>query len=108
MHCTQRIRTAFVIYEMNQIQGLVLCPKENQVKLVSDNICEQTGKHCVVVSGATIALEVTKREFTEVTIGSKCYDHGCEVKRLLQELYILWLMYFDVLQVHNATNFVKK
>ncbi|KAH8863069.1 Glycerol-3-phosphate dehydrogenase 1-like protein [Schistosoma japonicum] len=75
-------------YFISFCKGLVLCPEENQVKLVSDIIREQTGKRCVVVSGATTALEVAQRQFTEVTIGSKSYDHGCEVKKLLQTDYL--------------------
>nr|CAH8873084.1 unnamed protein product [Trichobilharzia regenti] len=65
-------------------KGLILCPEENRIKLVSDVIREQTGKSCVVVIGATTAVEVAKQHFTEATIGSKNLTYAHEVKRLLQ------------------------
>ncbi|KAH9589904.1 glycerol-3-phosphate dehydrogenase, variant 5 [Schistosoma haematobium] len=73
-------------YFVSFCKGLVLYSEENRVKLVSDMIREQTGKSCVVVSGATTAIEIAEQQFTEVTIGAKNYDHGSEVKRLLQIL----------------------
>uniref|UniRef100_A0A3Q0KSF8 Glycerol-3-phosphate dehydrogenase [NAD(+)] n=1 Tax=Schistosoma mansoni TaxID=6183 RepID=A0A3Q0KSF8_SCHMA len=75
-------------YFVSFCKGLVLYSEENRVKLVSDMIREQTGKSCVVVSGATTAIEIAEQQFTEVTIGAKNYDHGSEVKRLLQTDYL--------------------
>ncbi|CAH8651636.1 unnamed protein product [Schistosoma rodhaini] len=75
-------------YFVSFCKGLVLYSEENRVKLVSDMIREQTGKSCVVVSGATTAIEIAEQQFTEVTIGAKNYDHGNEVKRLLQTDYL--------------------
>ncbi|CAH8646271.1 unnamed protein product [Schistosoma haematobium] len=75
-------------YFVSFCKGLVLYSEENRVKLVSDMIREQTGKSCVVVSGATTAIEIAEQQFTEVTIGAKNYDHGSEVKRLLQTNYL--------------------
>ncbi|CAH8593676.1 unnamed protein product [Schistosoma turkestanicum] len=75
-------------YFVSFCKGLILCPEENRIKLVSDLIREQTGKRCVVVIGATTALEVVKEQFTEVTIGSRNLECGREVKRLLQTDYM--------------------
>ncbi|CAH8609508.1 unnamed protein product [Heterobilharzia americana] len=75
-------------YFVSFCKGLILCPEENRIKLVSDFIREQTGKRCVVVIGATTAIEVAKQQLTEATIGSKSLEHGLEVKRLLQTDYI--------------------
>ncbi|VDP98998.1 unnamed protein product [Trichobilharzia regenti] len=77
------------------IVGLILFPHENRVKLVSDLIREQTGKRCVVVSGATTAIEIAQKQFTEVTIGSKSLDSGEEVKKLLQTSYLKMIITQD-------------
>uniref|UniRef100_A0AA85JF28 Glycerol-3-phosphate dehydrogenase [NAD(+)] n=1 Tax=Trichobilharzia regenti TaxID=157069 RepID=A0AA85JF28_TRIRE len=75
-------------YFVSFCKGLILCPEENRIKLVSDVIREQTGKSCVVVIGATTAVEVAKQHFTEATIGSKNLTYAHEVKRLLQSDYL--------------------
>ncbi|CAH8638665.1 unnamed protein product [Heterobilharzia americana] len=81
--------------EIKAMKGLILYPEENRVKLVSDLIREQTGKRCVVVSGATTALEVAQQQFTEATIGTKSFDLGNEVKRLLQTEYFKFVVTQD-------------
>ncbi|CAH8632838.1 unnamed protein product [Schistosoma curassoni] len=75
-------------YFVSFCKGLILCPGENRIRLVSDLIREQTGKRCLVVIGATTALEVVGEQFTELTIGSKSLECGHEVKRLLQTDYM--------------------
>ncbi|CAH8873603.1 unnamed protein product [Trichobilharzia szidati] len=82
-------------YFVSFCKGLILYPEENRVKLVSDLIREQTGKRCVVVSGATTAIEVAQKQFTEVTIGSKALDSGEEVKKLLQTSYLKMIITQD-------------
>ncbi|CAH8609466.1 unnamed protein product [Heterobilharzia americana] len=82
-------------YFISFCKGLILYPEENRVKLVSDLIREQTGKRCVVVSGATTALEVAQQQFTEATIGTKSFDRGNEVKRLLQTEYFKFVVTQD-------------
>uniref|UniRef100_C1LG66 Glycerol-3-phosphate dehydrogenase [NAD(+)] n=1 Tax=Schistosoma japonicum TaxID=6182 RepID=C1LG66_SCHJA len=64
-------------YFVSFCKGLILCPEENRIKL-----------RCVVVIGATTAIEVAEEQYTEATIGSNSLERGREVKRLLQTKYM--------------------
>ncbi|CAL8075554.1 unnamed protein product [Calicophoron daubneyi] len=69
------------------LQGLIVDPVKNELTLVSDLVRQKTERPCIPVIGATTALEVAWKHFTEATIGSDNLELGREVKSLLQTSY---------------------
>ncbi|VDP75482.1 unnamed protein product [Echinostoma caproni] len=74
-------------YFITFTKGLIVDPDGRHLGLVSDLVREKTKRPCIAVIGATTALEVAWKHFTEATIGATDMIIANEVKRLLSAPY---------------------